>query len=156
MVIQVLDALKLIAINAPLVNMSSVSDILDYSNKPDIKYPFVNIDLVSTIVNNYAKNYRVRLYICDRNPNEFQSYNKASIILDDILKSVSIDQQTYTANYFRLDFLDQVNGLWCEVDIEDHVVIDCASGTYFNGYVISEGGDYVVDEVEGKQIITEN
>lgn len=155
MVIEVLDSLKLIAINSPLVNMSSVSDIIDYSNRPDIKYPFVNIDLVSTSVLNYAKYYRVRFYICDRGPNEFYSYNKASIILDDILKSFSIDQQSYTANYFRLDFLDQVNGLWCEVDIEDQVILDCADFAGNYNYVISENGDYLIDEVKDNRIIEE-
>lgn len=155
MVIQFLNSLKSIAVSSPLVNMSSVCSILDYENKPDIKYPFVNIDLVSVSVVNYAKSYRVRLYICDRNPDEFNSYNKAAIILDDILKTLQIDVVNYTGTFFRLDFLDNVNGLWCEVDIDGQMVIECDGFLGTKTYVVSEVGDYVVDETNSDYIVSE-
>jgi len=156
MVIQFLNNLKTIAISSPLVAMSSVSSIIDYENKPDIKYPFVNIDLVSLSVQNYSKLYKVRIYICDRNPNEFNSYNKSAIILDDILKTIGIEVNNYTANFFRLDFLDMVNGCWSEVDIEGDMVLECDGLLDSKTYVVTEQGDYVVDETNSNYIVSEN
>lgn len=102
--------LKEVAINTPMVNMAMFGDIMDYDDKADIKYPYVNIDVVSANVVNYAQTYTFRIYVCDRNA-PYIAYNKTEAIINTFLKNNEINAERYTINYFTLDFKDQVHGV---------------------------------------------
>lgn len=117
----VAEKLKDTAIRNPMVSMSSFGDIQLYNNKASVKYPYVNFDVVSSYVSNFVKTYTMRIYSCDRNE-PYIAYNKAEMIIDDILKRLGIDG--YTVNYFTLNFKDMINGCWADFEIETSIVQD--------------------------------
>lgn len=117
----VAEKLKDTAIRNPMVGMSSFGDIQLYNNKASVKYPYVNFDIVSSYVSNFVKTYTMRIYSCDRNE-PYIAYNKAEMIIDDILKRLEIDG--YTVNYFTLNFKDMINGCWADFEIETSIVQD--------------------------------
>ncbi len=116
--------LKSIAINTPMVSMASFGDISLYDDKATIKYPYVNIDVVSAYVNNFVQTYTFRIYVCDRNE-PYIAYNKTETILNNFLKTYSVDVISYTLNYFSLNFKDIVNGVWADIIIQVPLVTSC-------------------------------
>lgn len=131
--------LKLVAINTKMVNMSSFGDIQEYNNKATIVYPYINLDVVTSNVNNYSIKYTIRVYVCDRN-SDYIAYNKTETILNTFLKNNDVDINNYTINYFRNDFQDGVYGVWCDIVFEDKVETEC------NVYSLPESGDYILQE----------
>ena len=144
----VAEKLKDTAIRNPMVGMSSFGDIQLYNNKASIKYPYVNFDIVSSYVSNFVKTYTMRIYSCDRNE-PYIAYNKAEMIIDDILKRLEIDG--YTVNYFTLNFKDMINGCWADFEIETSIVQDecdytqLLSDTAENFYDIDSNGDFIIN-----------
>lgn len=106
----IVNKLKTIAINIPMVNQCSFGDIMEYDNKATIKYPYINIDVVTANVVNYAQTYTFRIYVCDRN-DPYIAYNKTEVIINNFLKNNDISADKYTLNYFSLNFKDRVNGI---------------------------------------------
>lgn len=147
MIQQVINDLKTLSINVPMVMQSSFGDISLYDNKTTIKYPYINIDVVSSRNQNGAKIYTLRLYICDRNE-PYVAYNKAEMILDNLLANPQLDISNYSTNYFTLNFQDNVNGIWADVQYITKQEVDCyhAINASF-GYILNEDGDYI--KIEG-------
>lgn len=144
MIHKLADKLKLISINTPMVQMASFGDISLYNNKPTIKYPYVNIDVVNSQKVSGIKNYTIRFYVCDRNE-PYVAYNKAETILDSIMNNIDVDVENYTTNYFNLDFQDDVNGVWCDATIQMRLELDCSN--YIpedeSEYILQENGDLI-------------
>ena len=138
MILNVVNNLKLVAINTPMCNQSSFGDITLYDNKADINYPYCNIDVVSGFINNYSIKYTIRLYVCDRNE-PYIAYNKTEQILTQIINS--LDLGSYTINYFTLNFKDQVNGVWADIQVDDKVEIPCVPT--ISEYMTLENGDLI-------------
>lgn len=136
MIYNLLNKIKYEAIKHPMVSMSSFGDITLYEDKPSIKYPYVNLDIVSSKVTNYLKTYIIRIYVCDRNE-VLTSYNKTELIMDDILKSIDIDN--YDVNYFTLNFKDVVNGVFSDFEIEVPLEGSCTYDTLFNVRLLEDG-----------------
>lgn len=124
MIYKITSKLKKIALNTPMVNQSSFGDIMDYDNKADIKYPYVNIDVVSATVVNYVQTYTFRIYVCDRNE-PYIAYNKTETIINTFLKNNEINAERYTINYFTLNFKDLVHGVWADITIQAPLEFDC-------------------------------
>lgn len=145
--------LKLLAINTQMVNQSSFGDIQLYNNRATVKYPYVNLDVVSARVNNYSKTYTFRIYVCDRNE-PYIAYNKCELILDSIMKHHQLQADNYNTNFFTLNFKDLVNGCWADFTIETPLVSDCTvdSGDYNiilennTGFVVDEDGNFIKQE----------
>lgn len=143
--------LKILAINTSMVNQSSAGDIQLYNNSSIIKYPFVNFDVVSSSVIRGVKRYKIRIYVCDRN-NPYIAYNKTELILDNILKNYYLDISTYIANYFTLDFMDLVNGVWADFELDIPLESECLieQGNILledkTGYVVDEDGNFIKQE----------
>lgn len=136
--------LKNIAINTPMVQMASFGDIMNYDDKATIKYPYVNIDVVSATIVNYAQTYTFRIYVCDRNE-PYIAYNKTETIINTFLKNNEINAVGYTINYFSYDFKDQVNGVWADITIQVPLVTECDTFEIIENesYVLMENGDLI-------------
>lgn len=136
--------LKRIAIDIPMVNMASFGNIMDYDDKATIKYPYVNIDVVSSVVQNFAQTYTFRIYVCDRNK-PYIAYNKTEAILNTFLKNNEVFAVNYTINYFSIDFKDQVNGVWVDMTIQTPLVTECIESKIVEdeSYIITEAGDLI-------------
>lgn len=142
----IVNKLKTIAINIPMVNQSSFGDIMDYDNKPTIKYPYVNIDVVNAQIQNFAQTYTFRIYVCDRNA-PYIAYNKAEAIVNTFLKNNEVFTANYTINYFSMNFKDIVNGVWVDMTIQVPLVTECSSFEDLReGYLLQEGGKYIMTE----------
>lgn len=123
--------LKLLAINTATVSMASFGDIHLYDNKATIRYPYCNFDIVNTRVVNNSIRYTFRIYVCDRN-DPYIAYNKTNLILNSILKHYTLDATNYIANFFTLNFQDQVNGCWADFVVEEQLDYQClTSGSGF-------------------------
>lgn len=148
--------LKIAALNTRMTNMVSFGDILEYNNKATIKYPYINLDVVTAFINNYSKKYTLRVYVCDRNV-PYIAYNKSEVILDSFLKSNDIDIDSYTVNYFQNDFQDNVHGVWADISVEVQVEKECDITQYlsFNNFILQENGDYIRDEQEDAFVVQE-
>lgn len=127
--------LKILAINTQTVSQASFGDIQLYDNKSNIKYPYVNFDIVNTRVVNNIANYNFRMYVCDRN-DPYVAYNKTNLILNSILKHYSIDATNYVANFFTLNFQDLVNGCWVDFVLEDKLEYNCLN--IASGFTIAQ------------------
>ena len=140
----IVNKLKTIAINIPMVNQSSFGDIMEYDNKPNIKYPYVNIDIVNAQVVNFAQTYTFRLYVCDRNQ-PYIAYNKAEAIVNTILKNNELFTANYMINYFSIDFKDKVSGVWVDMTIQTPLVTECIASKVVEdeSYIITESGDLI-------------
>ena len=136
--------LKRIAIDIPMVNMASFGDIMDYDDKATIKYPYVNIDVVNSVVQNFAQTYTFRIYVCDRNK-PYIAYNKTEAILNTFLKNNEVFAVNYTINYFSINFKDQVNGVWVDMTIQTPLVTECIESKIVEdeSYIITEAGDLI-------------
>lgn len=140
----IVNKLKTIAINTPMVNQSSFGDIMEYDNKATIKYPYVNIDCITSSVINYAQTYTFRIYVCDRNA-PYIAYNKTEAIINTFLKNNEISAVRYTINYFSYDFKDLVHGVWADIQIEVPLVTECDTFEIIENesYVLMENGDLI-------------
>lgn len=148
-VYKILDNLKILSINTDMVNMSAVGDISEFiNNKPIVKYPFVNIDVIKSDVVNYSNAYTVRLYVCDRNE-PYIAYNKTEAILNTILKKNDMFDYNYTINFFKFDFLDNVHGVWVDMKINSNIQSDCDDNfiTDCDNYILMENGDLIKVDV---------
>lgn len=143
-VYRITNKLKEIAINTSMVNMASFGDIMEYDNKATIKYPYVNIDIVTAQVVNFAQSYTFRIYVCDRNK-PYVAYNKTEAIINKFLKNNDISAVNYTLNYFSIDFKDQVNGVWTDIIIQVPLVTECNESMLIESesYIITENGDLI-------------
>lgn len=143
-VYRITNKLKEIAINTSMVNMASFGDIMEYDNKATIKYPYVNIDIVTANVVNFAQSYTFRIYVCDRNK-PYVAYNKTEAIINKILKNNDISAVNYTLNYFSIDFKDQVNGVWADIIIQVPLVTECNESMLIESesYIITSDGDLI-------------
>jgi hypothetical protein len=127
-----------------MVNMASVGDMSLYDNKATIRYPYVNLDVVSSSVVNYSKKYTIRLYVCDRQKDILVSYNKTELIADNILKDLQMTN--YVVNYFHNDFQDDVDGVWVDFQYEIAVTSECTYATLFNANILLEDGNFIMLE----------
>ena len=136
--------LKTIAINTPMVQMASFGDLMDYDNKATIKYPYVNIDCLTSSIVNYAQNYTFRIYVCDRNA-PYIAYNKTEAIINTFLKNNEINAVRYTLYYFSYNFKDQVNGVYADIQVEVPLVFDCdeIQALENDSYIITDNGDLI-------------
>lgn len=141
--------LQILSLNTKMVNMSSFGDIQEFDNKPTIKYPYVNLDVVNSSINGYVANYTVRVYVCDRNT-PYIAYNKCETIINSLLKNPQLDIRNYTINYFMNDFQDEVHGVWADVSFEAILNIECEE------HVVDNGDGYIlIDDVNYKFILSE-
>ena len=152
MIIDVFEKLKLLALSTKLVKQSAYGDIVNYMNKHDILYPYVNFDIITYITNNFSKDYKIRMYVCDRNKDKYISYNKADIIINNFLKDNSLDIENYEYTFFDLDYDDMINGAYCDFLIEEEVLINTKCDLNI-GYIITEYGDYIITEDDNKIVI---
>ena len=136
--------LKTIAINTPMVQMASFGDLMDNDNKATIKYPYVNIDCLTSSIVNYAQNYTFRIYVCDRNE-PYIAYNKTEAIINAFLKNNEISAVRYTLYYFSYNFKDQVNGVYADIQVEVPLVFDCdeIQALENDSYIITDNGDLI-------------
>lgn len=151
MIYNLAEKLKHQAILHPMVNMASFGDIQLYDDKPQIAYPYVNFDVVSSVVEEYIKTYTIRIYVNDRNQ-PYIAYNKTEQIMDDILKTMQIE--TYQVNYFTLDFKDMVNGCYADFEYEIQIGGSCSYETLFNSLLLEQGGFTLLES--GDLIILNN
>ena len=144
MIYPLMHNLKFHSIKHPMVNMASVGDMSLYDNKATIRYPYVNLDVVSSSVVNYSKKYTIRLYVCDRQKDILVSYNKTELIADNILKDLQMTN--YVVNYFHNDFQDDVDGVWVDFQYEIAVTSECTYATLFNANILLEDGNFIMLE----------
>lgn len=156
MIYNLINNLKIIATNTKMTNMVSFGDINDYNHKSDIRYPYVNLDVVNCQVLNYIKRYTIRVYVCDRNI-PYVAYNKCEAILDEFTKSTAIDVSNYLINYFTFDFQDDVNGVWTDIIVEEVMENPCEyiDIQQINNFVLNENGDLIRLELTDGFILQE-
>lgn len=150
----IIQELVIMANNTDMVNGSDFGDIQLYNNKATIEYPYVNVDVVNSIVRNDSNLYTIRMYVCDRN-DPYIAYNKCELILNNILNNFKIDIPSYTINYFTLDFKDMINGCYVDFNVESQVQYDCLLSNSIGTFIISEVGDYIVTEDVSTPIVEE-
>lgn len=144
MILPILNLIKFNAIKHPIVNMSSIGDITLYDNKADIRYPYVNIDVVSANVVNYSKKYTIRIYVCDKQKDVQIAYNKTELILDNIIKGMQINN--YNITFFNNDFQDSVNGVFTDIEFETTVMGQCDYEGLFDKNILLEDGSFILLE----------
>lgn len=147
MIYKLANQLKYDAIQHPMVNMAAFGSLSLFDDKSRIAYPYVNFDVVSSRVVNYLKTYTIRMYICDRNE-PYIAYNKTETIADDILKALEIE--SYTINYFTLEYKDITNGVFTDFEIQVPMTGDCSYDSLFTllvqeqgGFVLQKNGDLI-------------
>ena len=139
--IRTVDNIKILAINTPTVSMSSFGDISLYDNKSIIKYPYVNIDVVSNdVVSNNNKTYTFRIYVCDKNE-PYIAYNKCELILDTLLNNLEVSN--YKTNYFTLSFKDMINGIFADVTVDSTINLSCIVSEEDKEFIILENSDFI-------------
>lgn len=126
-------------------------DVRLVTDKADIEYPFVNFDIVSSnVTGNAGKTYTIRLYCLDRNE-PYIAFNKTELIVNTFMDYHQL--QNYSLNYFTLDYKDQVNGVFVDIQVDTNTSLQCL--TYDGkGYITLENGDliakYLLNEIGGK------
>lgn len=145
MITHSISKVKQAATEHPLVNQVCFGPIEEYDHKATIKYPYVNIDIVSCNLYNAAQTHKFRVYVMDRNKIE-EAYNKTELIITDMM--ILLDVNSYTINYFNYNFKDMVNGVYADVEIEGVVSTDCTSDAYADiygqeGFILTENGDLI-------------
>lgn len=149
MLYNLLDNLKITAIQHPLVQMSAIDDLVEYQNRP-VRYPFVNINVVDSNVTNGLKKYNVRIYVLDRQKNVNVAWNKTEIILEDILKQAGF--KNYNIYYFKDDFNDIVSGCYCDIKYENiragkgSETGTCDYRAITDGYIVQQDEDYITQQ----------
>lgn len=143
MIAKVIDDLKISAMNTPLVNMVSFGALSLFNEKKTIKYPYVNIDVINSSVENYSKKHNFRIYVCDRN-DTVTAFNKTELILDQLLKSEEYYTTNYTVNYFTEEFKDVTSGVFVDVLIEEDMITECnLTEPEEVGFILQENGDLI-------------
>lgn len=146
MIYSTLQNLKQSFINHPLVNMSMVGSLIEYENI-SVKYPLVNIDVLTTSIKNDIENSTIRIHVLDRNKDPLVSYNKCQKIINDVLRNLSPRQKNYTVTYVVDEFNDMIAGCYSDIIIEDKLNGRCDYQELIGNYVITELGEqYVVTE----------
>lgn len=141
--LQTINDLKILATNTRMTNMVSFGDIREFDNKPIIKYPYVNLDIVTASIVNYAKTYTIRMYVCDRNV-PYVAYNKTETILDEFLKYPDLDVKNYVVNYFSYDYQDSVHGVWADFTLTIPMEVECRYTDDYNfNFILNENGDLI-------------
>ena len=146
--------LKHLAFNTPGVNMAGTGDITLYDNRATIRYPYINLDVVTALVQGGITKYQIRVYVCDRNE-PYVAYNKCETILNQFLINRAFEISNYTINYFTLNFKDSVNGVWADIVLETPLSIPCLDGGDLNGetgFILNEWGDLIRIENESGYI----
>lgn len=153
MIYPLINQIKAIAIQDPLVNMASYGDIQLFNNKSTIKYPYVNLDIVNTNKSGGSKKYTIRIYVVDRQYDVTVAHNKCELILDQLMKNLEIDK--YTTNFVVEEFQDVASGVWCDITAEIGMSLGCNFLQLFrNVNILLEVNDYVMNE-EGDLIMLE-
>lgn len=143
MIYKIINDLKILAINQKMVNLASYGDIQLYNHKKDIKYPYINLDVINSFKKAGLKTYVIRVYVCDRNE-AYLAYNKCEQILDELLRLPELNITDYTTNFFTLDFQDDVNGVWVDINLNTKMVYECSVPSIEeNGYILMENGDLI-------------
>jgi hypothetical protein len=145
MIYKLANELKYNAIKHPMVYMAAFGSLTLFDDKSKIAYPYVNFDVVSSKIVNSVKTYTIRMYVCDRNE-PYVAYNKTETIADDLLKDIEIE--TYTVNYFTLQFKDIVNGVFIDFDMQIPMSGECSYDSLLelpinDKYELLENGDLV-------------
>ena len=145
MITHSINKVKQAATEHPLVNQVCFGPIEEYDHKATIKYPYVNVDIVSCALYNAAQTHKFRVYVMDRNKIE-EAYNKTELIITDMM--ILLDVNSYTINYFNYNFKDMVNGVYADIEIEGVVSTDCTSDAYADiygaeGFILTENGDLI-------------
>lgn len=153
MIYPVINQIKAVAIQDPLVNMASYGDIQLYNNKSTVKYPYVNLDIVSTNKVGGSKKYTIRVYVVDRQYDVTVAHNKCELILEQLMKNLEIDK--YTINYVVEEFNDIASGVWCDINYEIGTSLGCSFNQLFDSFILLEQGGYIMTE-EGDLIMLEN
>lgn len=122
MVDNFINELKILCINTPLVEQVAYGDISEYNNK-QVKYPYINLDIVDTNFRRGILYHTIRFYVMDRNINTLISLNKCESILDSIMKNNQMQIVDYSGNPFVLDYKDQINGYWTDIEIPEVVFV---------------------------------
>jgi hypothetical protein len=151
MILPVFENIQQKVISHPLVNMCSYGDIQLYNNKKTIKYPFVNLDIISSNLINNVSTYSIRMYVCDRNETPFIAYNKCETIAVQIMKN--FEQNNVKLNYFTLDFKDVVDGVFVDFNVDVVANFDCEipydvlsfDKLLSTGYTMDENGDIIIN-----------
>jgi hypothetical protein len=145
MIYRLANQLKEQAINTPMCKMASFGDISLYNNKPTIKYPYINIDVVNCYVQKSSlSTYKMRIYVCDRNE-PYIAYNKTETILKSMLSSLNLEN--YTINYFTYNFKDMIHGVWVDIDIDTITDMDCNElNSNVDNYETLSIGDLILTE----------
>jgi hypothetical protein len=155
MIYPLINQIKAIAIQDPLVNMASYGDLQLFNNKSTIKYPYVNLDIVNSNKNGGSKKYTIRIYVVDRQYDNTVAHNKCELILDQLMKNLEITN--YTTNFIVEEFNDIASGVWADVVFEIGMSLGCNFLQLFrsnNDYILLEDNDYVMNE-EGDLIMLE-
>lgn len=148
MLYNLLENLKITAIQHPLVQMSAIDDLIEYQNRP-VRYPFVNINIVDSNVTNGLKRYNVRIYVLDIQRNVNVAWNKCELILEDILKQNGF--KNYNIFYFKDDFKDIVSGCYCDIKYENirskgSETGICDYNAITNNYLNTQDTDYMTQQ----------
>ena len=129
-----------ITIESKIEKINKVKIPID-TNKSIIKYPYVNIDVVSNdVVSNNNKTYTFRIYVCDKNE-PYIAYNKCELILDTLLNSLEVNN--YKTNYFTLSFKDMINGIFADVTIDSTINLSCIVSEEDKEFIVLENSDFI-------------
>lgn len=137
-------SLKLICLNTQLVNQVAYGNIIDYTHK-EVKYPYVNLDILNSSIINGIVYHNIRFYIMDRNINDLTSFNKTEMILDNIMKEPELQIEVYSATPFVLDYNDMITGFFCDIQIPEVALNtpfnECSVLSIGEGYTTLPDGD---------------
>ena len=147
MIYDLLENLKQDFILHPMVNMCQIGDMIEYENK-NVKYPFVNIDTLSSNITNDIKVYTIRIHVIDRQKNPLIAYNKSEKIIDDVVRNLTPKIKKYQVMQFTDNFNDVVAG--CYIDLTFEVKMN---GTCDYNQLI---GNIVITELDEKFVVMED
>lgn len=151
---QIINTLKSYTEQLNLVSEVGIGNIELYDNRATVKYPYINYELVSTTVTNYANRNIIRVRVLDRNE-PYIAYNKTQDIMHNLLSYPIFDIENYVINYINLEYQDIVNGCYIEFSINNKTNSNCLINND-QTYIITETGDYVITEVSEDYIVSEN
>jgi hypothetical protein len=141
MVINVTDYIRHVAMESPLLMSSYKGEMPIPDNSPVVKYPYLNIDVLSTDRTDYHKEYKFRIWVCDRN-DVYIAYSKCEQIIIELMAGLAID--VYKYEYFKNDYQDGVHG--CFIDFGFLVDKDCVELPNFDYEITKyriENGVYI-------------
>lgn len=154
MIYTILQSLKQSFINHPLVNTSMTGSLIEYENI-SIKYPLVNVDVLTSNVKNDVEYTTVRIHALDRNKDPLVSYNKCQKIVNDVLRNLTPRQKNYTLSYVLDEFNDVIAGCTVDISIEGKLESRCDYQELIGNYVITELGEQYVITENGAYVIVE-